>query len=130
MTKEEFQNLTDIHDMSDENFEKVNRAHIELDALDKKEFCRLYTEDLPTLIGLLVDTIRRHQRKCQGYLKCIETVTPRLLKCYHEDAREPLADALDVIEESIGTRRFILSKVMYSSLFTAEELDYLLENLP
>lgn len=129
MTKEEFQNLTGIHDMSDENFEKVNRAYMQLDALDKKEFCRLYTEDLPTLMGMLADTIRKNQRKCQEYLDCIEEVTPRLLECYHEDTLEPLEDALGDIEKSIGERRFVLCKARYSSLFTAEELDYLQRHL-
>ena len=118
-----------IHDMSDENFEQVNRAYMELDNLDEQAFCRFYTEDLPTLMGMLADAIRRNQRKCQSYLDCLEAVTPRLLESYYKDTRKPLEDVLGGIEYVIGERRFILCKARYSSLFTDEELNYLQSEL-
>lgn len=47
MTKEEFLNLTTIFEMSDEDFEKVNSAYMELENMGKQDFCKLYTEDMP-----------------------------------------------------------------------------------
>lgn len=125
MTKEEFQNLTTIFEMSDEDFEKVNSAYMELPNTTKQEFCKLYTEDLPRLLGIMARVISTNRRVAQKNIDCIDAITPRVLQSYHEDTLEPLADALDIIEKSIGSRRFILCKARYSSLFTDAECDYL-----
>lgn len=53
MTKEEFLKLTTIFEMSDEDFEKVNSAYMELPNMTKQEFCKLYTEDMPRLLGMI-----------------------------------------------------------------------------
>lgn len=125
MTKEEFQNLTGIFEMSDEDFEKVNSAYMELENMGKQDFCKLYTEDMPRLLGMLAGVISKYRRVAQKNIDCIDAITPRVIQSYHEDTLEPLADALDIIEESIGPRRFIQCKARYSSLFSDEECDYL-----
>lgn len=125
MTKEEFQNLTTIFEMSDEDFEKVNSAYMELPNMDKQEFCKLYTENMPRLLGMMAGVISNIRRVAQRNIDCIDAITPRVMQSYHEDTLEPLADALDIIEESIGPRRFIQCKARYSSLFSDEDCDYL-----
>ena len=125
MTKEEFQNLTTIFEMSDEDFEKVNSAYMELENMDKQDFCKLYTENMPRLLGMMARVISNIRCVAQKNIDCIDAITPRVMQSYHEDTLEPLADALDIIEESIGPRRFILCKAWYSSLFSDEDCDYL-----
>lgn len=125
MTKEEFLKLTTIFEMSDADFDRVNSAYMELEGMDKLEFCKLYIEDSPRLFGMLAGVISRYRCVAQRNIDCIDAITPRVMQSYHEDTLEPLADALDIIENSIGPRRFILCKARYSSLFSDEECDYL-----
>lgn len=129
MTKEEFQNLTTIFEMSDEDFEKVNDAYMELENMDKQEFCKLYTEDCPRLFGMLVGVINRYRYEAQKNIDCIDAITPYLLKSYHEDTLEPLAEALDMIERTVGERKTILHKAEYSGLFSDKECEYLVNKL-
>nr|DAO86263.1 MAG TPA: hypothetical protein [Caudoviricetes sp.] len=129
MTKEEFQKLTTIFEMSDEDFEKVNSAYMELPNMDKQEFCKLYTEDMPRLLGMMARVISNIRRVAKRNIDCIDAITPRVMQSYHEDTLEPLADALDIIEESIGPRRFIQCKARYSSLFSDEDYEYLVKSL-
>ncbi len=125
MTKEEFQNLTTIFEMSDEDFEKVNSAYKELPNTTKQEFCKLYIEDMPRLLGIMARVISTNRRVAKRNIDCIDAIAPRVMQSYHENTLEPLADALDIIETSIGPRRFIQCKARYSSLFSDEECDYL-----
>lgn len=125
MTKEEFLKLTTIFEMSDEDFDRVNSAYMELEGMDKLEFCKLYIEDSPRLFGMLAGVISNIRRVAKRNIDCIDAITPRVMQSYHEDTLEPLADALDIIENSIGPRRFIQCKARYSSLFSDEDCDYL-----
>lgn len=125
MTKEEFLNLTTIFAMDDEDFDRVNGAYMELPNMDKQEFCKLYTENLPRLLGMMAGVISNIRRVAQRNIDCIDAITPRVMQSYHEDTLEPLADALDIIENSIGPRRFIQCKARYSSMFSDEDCDYL-----
>lgn len=129
MTKEEFLNLTTIFAMDDEDFDRVNSAYMELDGMDKQEFCKLYTEDMPRLFGMMARVISDIRRVAKRNIDCIDAITPRVMQSYHEDTLEPLADALDIIEESIGPRRFIQCKARYSSLFSDEDYEYLVKRL-
>lgn len=129
MTKEEFLKLTTIFEMSDEDFERVNGAYMELESMDKQEFCKLYTEDMPRLLGMLAGVISRYRCEAKRNIDCIDIIAPFLLKAYHEDTLEPLADALDIIEKSIGPRRFIQCKARYSSLFSDKDYEYLVTRL-
>lgn len=61
MTKEEFLKLTTIFEMSDEDFDRVNSAYMELEGMDKLEFCKLYIEDSPRLFGMLAGVISRYR---------------------------------------------------------------------
>ena len=108
MTKEEFQNLTTIFEMSDEDFEKVNSAYMELENMGKQDFCKLYTEDMPRLLGMLAGVISKYRREARKNIDCIDIIAPYLLKAYHEDTLEPLAEALDTIERTVGERKTIL----------------------
>lgn len=129
MTKEEFQKLTTIFEMSDEDFEKVNDAYMELESMDKQEFCKLYTEDMPRLLGMLAGVISRYRHEAIKNIDCIDIIAPFLLKAYHEDTLEPLTEALDTIERTVGERKTILHKAEYSGLFSDKECEYLANKL-
>lgn len=129
MTKEEFLKLTTIFEMSDEDFDRVNSAYMELDGMDKLEFCKLYMEDSPRLFGMLVGVINRYRHEAIKNIDCIDAITPFLLKTYHEDTLEPLAEALDTIERTVGERKTILHKAEYSGLFSDKECEYLANKL-
>lgn len=129
MTKEEFLNLTTIFAMDDEDFDRVNGAYMELDGMDKQEFCKLYTEDMPRLLGMLAGVISRYRCEAMKNIDCIDVIAPYLLKAYHEDTLEPLAEALDVIERTVGERKTILHKAEYSGLFSDKECEYLVNKL-
>lgn len=129
MTKEEFQNLTTIFEMSDEDFEKVNSAYMELENMGKQDFCKLYTEDMPRLLGMLAGVISRYRREARKNIDCIDIIAPFLLKAYHEDTQEPLAEALDTIERTVGERKTILHKVKYSDMFSDKDYEYLVTRL-
>lgn len=108
MTKEEFLKLTTIFEMSDEDFDRVNSAYMELDGMDKLEFCKLYIEDSPRLFGMLAGVISRYRCEARKNIDCIDIIAPYLLKAYHEDTQEPLLEALDTIERTVGERKTIL----------------------
>lgn len=129
MTKEEFLNLTTIFEMSDEDFEKVNCAYMELENMGKLEFCKLYIEDTPSLLGMLAGVISKYRREARKNIDCIDIIAPFLLKAYHEDTLEPLAEALDTIEKTVGERKTILHKAEYSGLFSDKECEYLVNKL-
>lgn len=129
MTKEEFQKLTTIFEMSDEDFEKVNSAYMELPNMDKQEFCKLYAEDMPRLLGMMARVIISIRRVARKNIDCIDIIAPFLLKAYHEDTLEPLAEALDTIEKTVGERKTILYKAEYSGLFSDKECEYLVNKL-
>lgn len=129
MTKEEFQKLTTIFEMSDEDFDRVNSAYMELESMDKLEFCKLYIEDSPRLFGMLAGVINRYRHEAQKNIDCIDIIAPFLLKAYHEDTLEPLAEALDTIERTVGERKTILYKVKYSDMFSDKDYEYLVTRL-
>lgn len=129
MTKEEFQKLTTIFEMSDEDFEKVNSAYMELENMGKQYFCKLYTDNLPRLLGMLAGVISKYRREARKNIDCIDIIVPYLLKAYHEDTLEPLAEVLDVIERTVGERKTILHKAEYSGLFSDKECEYLVNKL-
>lgn len=129
MTKEEFLKLTTIFEMSDEDFDRVNSAYMELESMDKLEFCKLYIEDSPRLFGMLAGVISKYRREARKNIDCIDAITPHLLKSYHEDTQEPLLEALDTIEKTVGERRTILYKVKYSGLFSDKDYEYLVNRL-
>lgn len=129
MTKEEFQKLTTIFEMSDEDFDRVNSAYMELEGMDKLEFCKLYIEDSPRLFGMLAGVIRRYRREARKNIDCIDIIAPYLLKAYHEDTQEPLLEALDTIERTVGERKTILYKVKYSGMFSDKDYEYLMNRL-
>lgn len=129
MTKEEFLKLTTIFEMSDEDFDRVNSAYMELDGMDKLEFCKLYIEDSPRLFGMLAGVINRYRYEAQKNIDCIDIIAPYLLKAYHEDTQEPLAEALDTIERTVGERKTILYKVKYSDMFSDKDYEYLVTRL-
>lgn len=129
MTKEEFLNLTTIFEMSDEDFEKVNSAYMELPNIGKQEFCKLYTEDMPRLLGMMARVIISIRRVARKNIDCIDIIAPFLLKAYHEDTLEPLAEALDTIEKTVGERKTILYKVKYSDIFSDKDYEYLVKRL-
>lgn len=129
MTKEEFQKLTTIFEMSDEDFDRVNSAYMELDGMDKLEFCKLYIEDSPRLFGMLAGVINRYRHVARKNIDCIDIIAPFLLKAYHEDTQEPLLEALDTIERTVGERKTILYKVKYSDMFSDKDYEYLVTRL-
>lgn len=129
MTKEEFQKLTTIFEMSDEDFDRVNSAYMELEGMDKLEFCELYIEDSPRLFGMLAGVINRYRNEAQKNIDCIDIIAPFLLKAYHEDTQEPLLEALDTIERTVGERKTILYKVKYSDMFSDKDYEYLVTRL-
>lgn len=129
MTKEEFQKLTTIFEMSDEDFDRVNSAYMELESMDKLEFCKLYIEDSPRLFGMLAGVINRYRRVARRNIDCIDIIAPYLLKAYHEDTQEPLLEALDTIERTVGERKTILYKVKYSGMFSDKDYEYLMNRL-
>lgn len=129
MTKEEFLKLTTIFEMSDEDFDRVNSAYMELEGMDKLEFCKLYIEDSPRLFGMLAGVINRYRCEAQKNTDCIDAITPLLLKSYHEETQEPLLEALDTIERTVGERKTILYKAKYSGLFSDKECEYLANKL-
>lgn len=129
MTKEEFLKLTGIREMSDEDFEKVNSAYMELPNMDKQEFCKLYADDMPRLLGMMARVIISIRRVARKNIDCIDIIAPFLLKAYHEDTLEPLAEALDTIEKTVGERKTILHKAEYSGLFSDKECEYLVNKL-
>lgn len=129
MTKEEFQKLTTIFEMSDEDFDRVNSAYMELESMDKLEFCKLYIEDMPRLLGMLAGVISRYRYEARKNIDCIDIIAPYLLKAYHEDTLEPLAEALDIIERTVGERKTILYKVKYSDMFSDKDYEYLVTRL-
>lgn len=129
MTKEEFLKLTTIFEMSDEDFDRVNSAYMELEGMDKLEFCKLYIEDSPRLFGMLAGVIRRYRCVARKNIDCIDIIAPFLLKAYHEDTQEPLLEALDTIEKTVGERKTILYKVKYSNMFSDKDYEYLVKRL-
>lgn len=129
MTKEEFQKLTTIFEMSDEDFDRVNSAYMELEGMDKLEFCKLYIEDSPRLFGMLAGVISRYRCVARKNIDCIDIIAPFLLKAYHEDTQEPLLEALDTIERTVGERKTILYKVKYSAMFSDKDYGYLVKRL-
>lgn len=129
MTKEEFQKLTTIFEMSDEDFDRVNSAYMELEGMDKLEFCKLYIEDSPRLFGMLAGVISRYRCVARKNIDCLDIIAPFLLKAYHEDTQEPLLEALDTIERTVGERKTILYKVKYSAMFSDKDYGYLVKRL-
>lgn len=129
MTKEEFLKLTTIFEMSDEDFDRVNSAYMELEGMDKLEFCKLYIEDSPRLFGMLAGVISRYRCVARKNIDCIDIIAPFLLKAYHEDTQESLLEALDTIERTVGERKTILYKVKYSGLFSDKDYEYLVKRL-
>lgn len=129
MTKEEFLKLTGIRQMSDEDFDRVDSAYMELESMDKLEFCKLYIEDSPRLFGMLAGVINRYRHEAQKNIDCIDIIAPYLLKAYHEDTQEPLLEALDTIERTVGERKTILHKVKYSDMFSDKDYEYLVTRL-
>lgn len=129
MTKEEFLKLTTIFEMSDEDFDRVNSAYMELEGMDKLEFCKLYIEDSPRLFGMLAGVINRYRCEAIKNTDCIDAITPLLLKSYHKETQEPLLEALDTIERTVGERKTILYKVKYSDMFSDKDYEYLVTRL-
>lgn len=129
MTKEEFSKFTTIFEMSDEDFDRVNSAYMELEGMDKQEFCKLYIEDSPRLFGMLAGVISRYRCVARKNIDCIDIIAPFLLKAYHEDTQEPLLEALDTIERTVGERKTILCKVKYSNMFSDKDYEYLVKRL-
>lgn len=121
--------LTTIFEMSDEDFDRVNSAYMELDGMDNLEFCKLYIEDSPRLFGMLVGVISRYRREARKNIDCIDIIAPFLLKAYHEDTQEPLLEALDTIERTVGERKTIQYKVKYSDMFSDKDYEYLVTRL-
>lgn len=62
-------------------------------------------------------------------IDCIDIIAPFLLKAYHEDTQEPLLEALDTIERTVGERKTILYKVKYSVMFSDKDNEYLVKRL-
>lgn len=122
-------NLTTIFAMDDEDFDRVNSAYMELESMDKLEFCKLYIEDSPRLFGMLAGVINRYRYEAHKNIDCIDIIAPYLLKAYHEDTLEPLAEALDIIERTVGERKTILYKVKYSDMFSDKDYEYLVTRL-
>ena len=83
MTKEEFLKLTTIFEMSDEDFDRVNSAYMELEGMDKLEFCKLYIEDSPRLFGMLAGVISRY--------RCVARKKHRLHRYYSALLTESLS---------------------------------------
>lgn len=129
MTKEEFLKLTTIVEMSDADFDRVNSAYMELEGMDKLEFCKLYIEDSPRLFGMLAGVISRYRCVARKNIDCIDIIAPFLLKAYHEDTQVPLLEALDTIERTVGERKTILYKVKYSDMFSDKDYEYLVKRL-
>lgn len=129
MTKEEFLKLTTVSEMSDADFDRVNSAYMELEGMDKLEFCKLYSEDSPRLFGMLAGVISRYRCVARKNIDCIDIIAPFLLKAYHEDTQEPLLEALDTIERTVGERKTILYKVKYSDMFSDKDYEYLVKRL-
>lgn len=121
--------FTTIFEMSDEDFDRVNSAYMELEGMDKLEFCKLYIEDSPRLFGMLAGVISRYRCVARKNIDCIDIIAPFLLKAYHEDTQEPLLEALDTIERTVGERKTILCKVKYSNMFSDKDYEYLVKRL-
>lgn len=129
MTKEEFLKLTGIRQMSDPDYEKVEHAYMSVPDMDKQTFCELYAEDMPRLLGMLAGVISRYRCEASKNIDCIDIIAPYLLKAYHEDTQEPLLEALDTIERTVGERKTILYKVKYSDMFSDKDYEYLVTRL-
>lgn len=97
--------------------------------MDKLEFCKLYIEDSPRLFGMLAGVISRYRCVARKNIDCIDIIAPFLLKAYHEDTQEPLLEALDTIERTVGERKTILYKVKYSNMFSDKDYEYLVKRL-
>lgn len=129
MTKEEFQKLTTIFEMSDEDFDRVNSAYMELESMDKQTFCELYANNQPELLSTMANVLEREKTEKESCKQCLENVAGDCLRGLKEKKAGPFYEALADIQIEIGIRAMILKKIESEDGFSSDERDYIYENL-
>ncbi len=125
MTKEEFLKLTGIREMSDPDYEKVEHAYMSVPNMDKQTFCELYVNNQPELLNEMALVINNYVR----YRDCLYDVTRRCLKSVHDESLGPINEALNDIEEAIGTRTMLLRKIEFCDYINTDDMRYIKRNL-
>lgn len=131
MTKEEFLKLTGIQGISDRDFDNVFFAFVQIGYMSKETFCDLYVNNKTELLGKMAKRIREVRSELEDYndrLDCFRNVTEHCLRAINENSLTPIKDALEEIEECIGTKEMILHKIFVSDFFTSEDMQYFTDN--
>lgn len=81
MLKKEFLELTQKTDeeVSDIDYARIEALYNEIDDIDKQEFCRLLTDDLPNLLSVAAKVIADLRKKNQKLLSDKHKLTESLL---------------------------------------------------
>lgn len=131
MTKEEFLKLTGIREMSDPDYDNVYFAYVQLGNMKKETFCDLYVNKKTELFGRLAKRIREVRSELEDYtdrVNCLEDVTAHCLRSINDNSLDHIKDALEEIEDCIGTKEMILHKIVISDIFSPEDMQYFTDN--
>lgn len=125
MLKEEFLKLTGAPRFPDEAFDKVNNAYMELQEMDKQEFCKLYKSQPYEIMDRLVDKIWSLRQQAQYYKSQVNVFAEKLI----DDADGIDSDTYEQATLAYGQANTIKYKVRKGYGLTENEQDYLERNL-
>lgn len=125
MLKEEFLKLTGACTFPDEEFAKVNNAYMELEDMDKEEFCKLLMSTPQELMDKLVDKIRSFRQQAQFYKSQVNSFAEKII-----EQEDYVSDGLyQKARLAYGEADTIKYKIAHGYKLDKDELDYLNRNL-
>lgn len=125
MLKEEFLKLTGAPSFPDEAFDKVNNAYMELQNMDKQEFCKLYKSQPYEIMDRLVDGICSLRQQAGFYKSQVNVFAEKLI----DNADGIDSDTYEKATLAYGQANTIKYKVRKGYSLTENEQDYLQRNL-
>lgn len=125
MLKEEFLKLTGACTFPDEEFAKVNNAYMELEDMDKEEFCKLLMSRPQELMDKLVDKVRSFRQQTQFYKSQVNSFAEKII-----EQGDFLSDGLyEKAKLAYGEANTIKYKIVHGYELNQEEQDYVNRNL-
>ena len=125
MLKEEFLKLTGACTCPDEEFAKVNNAYMELEDMDKEEFCKLLMSRPQELMDKLVDKVRSFRQQTQFYKSQVNSFAEKII-----EQGDFLSDGLyEKAKLAYGEANTIKYKIVHGYELNQEEQDYVNRNL-
>lgn len=123
MLKKEFLELTHKTDeeVSDIDYARIEALYNEIDDIDKQEFCRLLTDDLPNLLSVAAKVIRDLKERKQTLLSDKQKLTECLLANSDYESLAKVYSKKDIIIMKLNEEDDVF--------LDDDDIDYIRENL-